>query len=357
MANQKELIIDGREIGLNHPPYIVAELSANHNGSLSRALLSIETAKKMGADAIKLQTYTEDSLTIDSDKEDFQITDGLWNGYSLYQLYQEAKTPYEWHSALFAKAHEIGITVFSTPFDEEGVELLEKLNVPAYKVASFECVDIPLIACIARTKKPMIISTGMANLDEIGEAVETASSNGCKDIILLHCLSSYPAPLEQSNLRTIPDLAKQFGVITGLSDHTMGVTAAVASVALGACMIEKHFTLSRQDKGPDSDFSLEPEELKALCSEAKNAWFCLGEAGYNRKPAELPNLRFRRSLYAIKDIVPGEQLTKENIRSIRPGYGLPPKHFDTILGNKAKDYIERGTPLSWELIEVTGCAS
>lgn len=353
MKKDKEIIINGRYIGPNHSPYIVAELSANHNGSLMRALESIEVAKKMGADAIKLQTYTADSLTIDCDKKDFQINGGLWDGYSLYKLYEWAQTPYEWHAEIFAKAREVGITAFSTPFDESGVELLEKMNVPAYKIASFEMVDIPLIKCVAQTGKPMIISTGMARLEEIEEAVDATKSNGCKELILLHCISSYPAPVDQSNLKTIADLADRFDVVAGLSDHTLGVTVAIAAVAAGASVIEKHFTLDRKDKGPDAEFSIEPDELKILCEEGKNAWLSLGHAGYELKPGENANLRFRRSLYIVKDIIAGQTFTKENLRSIRPGFGLPPKHLNGVLGKNTTCDIKRGTALSWDLVETS----
>lgn len=337
--------IDGREVGHNYPPYIIAELSANHNGNLNKALNTIEMAKKMGADAIKLQTYTADTLTIDCDKEDFQINEGLWEGYNLYRLYELAHTPFEWHKALFDHARKIGITCFSTPFDETAVDLLEDLNTPAYKIASFEAIDLPLIKYVAQTGKPMIISTGMANLEEITEAVETARDNGCDDIILLHCISSYPAPMEQSNLLTIPEITKRFNVITGLSDHTLGTVVSVASIALGASIIEKHVTLNRNDKGPDSDFSLEPHELKQLCKDTKDAWSALGTAGFERKPAEEQNMRFRRSLYIVKDIKSGDILTQENVRRIRPGFGLAPKYYDEILGKKVNRDLERGTAL------------
>ncbi|MDH5325758.1 MAG: pseudaminic acid synthase [Gammaproteobacteria bacterium] len=347
----KSIEINGRAIGLNEPPYIIAELSANHNGKLQRALETVEMAAKMGADAVKLQTYTADTITIDCNKQDFQIHSGLWNGYNLYQLYKQAQTPYEWHKELFDHASKVGITCFSTPFDESAVDFLEDLNVPAYKIASFEAIDLPLIKYVAQTRKPMIISTGMASYTEIQEAVEVAKENGCDDLILLHCISSYPAPIEQSNLRTINDLSQSFGVIAGLSDHTLGTTVSVVSVALGACVIEKHVTLDRADKGPDSEFSLEPDELKILCVEAKNAWKALGEASYERKPAEIENVKFRRSIYAIKDIKKGELITKDNVRRIRPGMGLAPKFYEEILGLYAKVDIERGEPMCWEYIK------
>jgi pseudaminic acid synthase len=343
--------IDGREIGPNKPPYIIAELSANHNGDLERALKTIDMAKAMGADAIKLQTYTADTMTIDCEKEEFQIHGGLWDGYNLYQLYKWAQTPFEWHKTMFDHARKNEITCFSTPFDETAVDLLEDLNAPAYKIASFETIDLPLIRYVAQTKKPMIISTGMANLEEITEAVETAQESGCKEIILLHCISGYPAPVEQCNLLTIPDLAQRYNVVPGLSDHTLGTTVSVASIALGACVIEKHVTLSREDKGPDSEFSLEPKQLKSLCDETKTAWLSLGKAGYERKPIEDENIKFRRSIYIVKDIKAGELLTNENTRRIRPGFGLPPKYINDVIGKIAKVDLDRGTALSWEHIE------
>ena len=331
--------------GKDKEPFIIAELSANHNGSIERAFESIKVAKECGASAIKIQTYTADTMTIKSDKDEFKVKSGIWSGYELYDLYNEAHTPYEWHKPLFDYAKEIGITIFSTPFDRTAVDLLEDLNTPLYKVASFEVIDLPLIKYIAKTKKPMIISTGMANFEEIREAVEVAKENGCQDLVLLHCISSYPAPIEESNLLTIPDLAEKFGVISGLSDHTMGTVVATTSVALGASVIEKHFTLSRDDKGPDSEFSLEPSELKMLCKDAKVAWRSLGKVGYSLKKSE--KLTSRRSLYIVKDIKKGEEITLENIRSIRPGYGLAPKNITDIIGRRAKEDIEAGTPTKW----------
>jgi len=346
----REISIAKRLIGPNHPPYIIAELSANHNGQLERALQTIEMAKRQGADAIKLQTYTADTLTIDCDQPDFQIKGGLWDGYNLYQLYQWAHTPFAWHKTLFEHARKVGITCFSTPFDETAVDLLEDLNAPAYKIASFEAIDTPLIRYVAKTGKPMIISTGMANLAEITDAVDAALSGGCRALVLLHCISSYPAPVEQSNLRTIIDLGQRFNVLSGLSDHTLGTLVSVVGVAQGACVIEKHVTLSRADKGADSEFSLEPDELKQLCEDSKRAWSALGSAGYERKPAEQDNVRFRRSIYVVKDISAGEVLTLDNIRRIRPGFGLPPKHFDSLLGKKAAVALSRGTALTWDAV-------
>jgi len=344
------MIINRREIGLNQPPYIIAEMSANHNGDIDRAFDSILVAKEAGADAVKIQTYTADTMTIDCDADDFKIKGGLWDGYNLYDLYKEAQTPYEWHKPLFNYAKEIGITIFSTPFDETAVDLLEELDTPAYKIASFEMIDLPLIKYVAQTKKPIILSTGMANLEEVSEAVEVAKDHGCQDLVLLHCISSYPTPPEQSNLRTIPDLAERFSVLSGLSDHTIGTTVSTTSVALGACLIEKHFTISRAEKGPDSVFSLEPDELKQLCQDTKIAWQSLGKASYKRKGVEESSAKFRRSIYAIKDIKKGEKFTIENIKRIRPGFGLAPKYYEKVLGGHACCNIARGTPVSFDLI-------
>jgi len=351
MSNTNDVVIAGRKIGPANPPYIIAEMSANHNGKIERALQTIDMAKAMGADAIKMQTYTADTITIDCDNEDFQIKGGLWDGYSLYQLYKWAETPFEWHKPLFDHASKTGITLFSTPFDETAVDLLEDLNAPAYKIASFEAVDLPLIKYVAQTRKPMIISTGMANLEEIGEAVQTARENGCEQLVLLHCISSYPAPVGESNLRTIADLGERFQVIPGLSDHTLGTTVSVASVALGACVIEKHVTLSRQDKGPDSEFSLEPDELQRLCEDTRTAWLATGHAGYRLKAAEQESLKYRRSIYVVRDMKKGEIITADNIRRIRPGYGLAPKYFESLIGKKTSRDIKRGDALCWEMIE------
>jgi N-acetylneuraminate synthase len=338
--------INNRVISNDNYPYIIAELSANHNGSIERAFESILAAKKAGADAVKIQTYTADTMTIDCDTDDFKISGGLWSGYNLYELYKEAQTPYEWHKPLFDYAKKIGITIFGTPFDETAVDLLEGLDAPVYKIASPEIIDLPLIKRVAQTRKPMIISTGMANLEEISEAVETAKENGCQDLVLLHCISAYPAPPEQSNLRTIADLSKKFKVLSGLSDHTMGTVVAITSVAFGACVIEKHFTLSRSDKGPDSDFSLEPHELKQLCEDTKIAQMAIGKSGYFLKDSEKEAIAFRRSLYFVKDIKEGEIITAEHIKSIRPGYGLAPKYIESVLGKKIFHDVKRGTPVA-----------
>lgn len=346
----KFITINGTKIGPDHPPYIIAELSANHNGKIEQALKSIEVAAQCGVDAIKIQSYTADTMTINCDEDDFQIKGGLWHGYKLYDLYQWAQTPFEWHQQLFDKAKEVGITLFSTPFDETAVELLENLNAPAYKLASFEITDLPLIKRIAQTGKPLIISTGMANKEEIEDAINTARENGCIDLVVLHCISAYPAPAEQANLATIADISKRFDVISGLSDHSLGTVVSVTSIALGACLIEKHFTLDRNDKGPDAEFSLEPDEFKRLVNETKAAYQAIGIAGYERKPVEESSIKFRRSLYFVKDIEQGETITEQHIKRIRPGYGLAPKYYQDLLGKKVKQTICRGTAVSWNLI-------
>ncbi|PKN42496.1 MAG: pseudaminic acid synthase [Deltaproteobacteria bacterium HGW-Deltaproteobacteria-18] len=343
--------IDGRAIGPDHPPYIIAELSANHNGSLERALQTIEAAHRCGADAIKLQTYTADTLTIDCDAPDFMIKGGLWDGYKLYDLYKWAETPYEWHQAMFDHARSIGITIFSTPFDETAVDLLEDLGTPAYKIASFEIVDLPLIRYAARTGKPMIMSTGMASEEEIEEAVNAARESGCANLILLHCISSYPAPINQANLRQILELSRRFGVVSGLSDHTLGTIAAVTSVALGASVIEKHFTLSREDSGPDSAFSIEPSDLERVCLEAKEAWLAVGMPGFKRPEVEKNSLIFRKSLFFVRDLAVGATICANDVRRIRPGVGLPPKYYDHVIGRKLKFAVSRGMPVSMSLIE------
>lgn len=340
-----------RNIGPGYPPYVIAELSANHNGSIHKAFETITAAKRSGADAVKLQTYTPDTMTIVSDAPDFTIKGGLWDGYTLYDLYKSAHTPYEWHKDLFEHGRNVGITVFSTPFDKTAVDLLEDLNAPAYKIASFEITDLELIRYAGSTGKPMIISTGMASVEEIAEAVEVARDAGCSGLVLLHCISSYPAPLDQANLRQIPELGRKFNVISGLSDHTMGTTAAVASVALGASVIEKHFILSRADKGPDSDFSLEPHELELLCTNARDAWISLGSPGFDRKPAEKANRVFRRSIYFVRDLPAGAEIGPSDIRCIRPGLGLPPKYFDDLVGRRLKAPVKRGEPSRWEIVE------
>jgi len=339
------ITIDGRKIGPEYPPYIIAELSANHNGDINRAYQIMEEAKKAGADAIKLQTYTHETITMDCDSEEFQIHGGLWDGQTLYELYKGAHMPWEWHKPLFAKAKELGITIFSSPFDFTAVDLLEELDAPAYKIASFELVDLPLIARVAKTGKPMIMSTGMANADEIQEAVDCARDNGCKELIVLHCVSGYPAPAEQYNLKTIADISERFNVLSGLSDHTIDNATAVASVVLGACLIEKHVTLDRSGGGADDSFSLEPRELAQLCKDSKTAWQALGHVNYERTEAEQGNVKFRRSLYVVKDIKVGEKFTPENVRSIRPGFGVAPKYYDEVLGAIAKVKFDKGTAI------------
>lgn len=337
--------IAGRRIAADAPPYVIAELSANHNGKLNTAMKIIEEAKKAGADAVKLQTYTADTITLNSDTEEFQIHGGLWDGKTLYQLYQEAHMPWEWHKPLFEHARKLDISIFSSPFDITAVDLLEDLNAPAYKIASFEAVDLPLIKYVAATGKPMIISTGMAVAEEIQEAIDAARDGGCKELAILHCVSGYPAPAGDYNLRTIPDMMERFGVVTGLSDHTLDNTTAIAGVALGAALIEKHFTLNRRGGGPDDSFSLEPAELVALCAGARTAWNALGTIDYSRKASEVPNVKFRRSLYFVRDLSEGDVITTDAVRSIRPGYGMAPKHIDAVIGKRAALHIRANTPV------------
>ena len=350
-SNDLEMTIAGRRIADDEPPYIIAELSANHNGSLDTALKIIEEAHKAGADAIKLQSYTADTITMECASEHFQIKGGLWGGKTLYELYQEAHMPWEWHKPLFDHARNLGITIFSSPFDNTAVDLLEDLNTPAYKIASFEAIDLPLIKYVASTGKPMIISTGMANEEEIYEAVDTAREAGCKELAILHCISGYPAPAEDYNLKTILDMKKRFGTLVGLSDHTLGNVTALASVALGASIIEKHFTLDRKGGGPDDSFSMEPQDLKSLCEDARITSLALGGVNYTGVDSEKSNKQFRRSLYAVESIAAGEKFTSKNIKSIRPGFGLPPKQLDHVLGRKAKIDIKRGTAMTASLIE------
>ena len=332
----KRINIAGRDIGDGCAPYIIAEMSANHNGDLNAALRIIEEAKRADADAIKIQTYRPDTITLKSDLPDFQITDGLWAGRTLYDLYDWAHTPWEWHKPLFQHARKLGITIFSSPFDNTAVDLLEDLNAPAYKIASFEAVDLPLIKYVARTGKPMIISTGMADAEEIQEAIDAAREGGCKELAILHCVSGYPAPAEDYNLRTIPDMIERFGLVTGLSDHTLDNTTAIASVVMGASIIEKHFTLDRSGGGPDDSFSLEPAELAALCRDSKTAWAALGKVDYRRKSSEQGNVKFRRSLYFVKDLKAGDVITADCVRSVRPGFGLAPKYLETVIGRRVR---------------------
>jgi len=343
--------INKREIGSEFPPYVIAELSANHNGDIDRAKKIILEAKKAGADAVKLQTYEADTITMKCSRPEFMINEGLWKGYTLHDLYKWAETPYSWHKELFEYAEENNITCFSTPFDESAVDLLEDINTPAYKIASFEIIDLPLIEYVASTHKPMILSTGMASPDEIKEAVDIAHQSGCNQLALLHCVSGYPVPIEQSNLRVIEDLATKYNVISGLSDHTLGMLIPSVAIAMGACIIEKHVTLSREEKGPDSEFSIEPAELKELCRNVKYSWESLGSITYELMPSEISNKAYRRSLYVTKPIKAGEILTNVNVRSIRPGYGLDPKYFKDVIGKNARVDIETGTPLNWDYIE------
>jgi pseudaminic acid synthase len=345
-----QIEIAGRPIGPDHSPYVIAELSANHNGKLETALRIIKEAKKAGADAVKLQTYKPDTITLNCDSEEFKIRGGLWDGRTLYELYEEAHMPWDWHKPLFEHARKLGITIFSSPFDNTAIDLLEDLNAPAYKIASFEAVDLPLIKYAASTGKPMIISTGMADAEEIAEAIEAAREGGCKELAVLHCVSGYPAPAEDYNLRTIPDMFERFGLVTGLSDHTLDNTTAIASVALGACIIEKHFTLDRRGGGPDDSFSLEPAELAALCRGAKTAWAALGKVDYGRKSSEQGNVKFRRSLYFVKDMKAGDVITADCVRSVRPGYGVLPKFYEKLLGQSVREAVSAGTPVSVELI-------
>jgi pseudaminic acid synthase len=350
MRNEGSIDIAGRSIGHDYEPFIICELSANHNGSLERALKMIDAAAAAGADAIKIQTYTAGTLTIACDREEFLIKGGLWDGYTLHRLYQDAHTPYEWHEKLFEHARRLGVTMFSTPFDESAVDLLAALDAPAYKIASFEVIDLPLIAYAAKQKKPLIVSTGMANLGEIQEAVATARSSGADGVALLHCVSSYPAPIEDAHVATVSHLGEAFGCVSGLSDHTPGSAASVASVVLGGAIVEKHFTLSRAEGGPDAAFSLEPDEFKRLVDDCKNAWRCVGQVNYDLLGSERGSVVFRRSLYAVRAIARGESLTRENVRSIRPGYGLAPKHLPEVIGRKAARDIAYGEPLSWDQI-------
>ena len=342
--------IAGRRIGPDEPPYVICELSGNHNGSLDRALALLDAAAATGADAIKIQSYTPDTITLDMDGPDFTIEGGPWHGQRLYDLYGEAQTPFEWHEALFARARALGVTLFSTPFDLTAIDLLEGLDVPAYKIASFELVDLPLIAAVARCGKPMIMSTGMANQAEITAAVETATAQGNDQIVLLHCTSAYPAPIEEANIRTIPDLAQRFGVVAGLSDHTPGTAASVAAVALGACVIEKHFTLARADGGPDAAFSLEPHEFSALVADCKAAGQALGQVQYDLAGSEAGNIQFRRSLYVVTDLAKGQVISTDHVRSIRPGFGLAPRHLDAVLGKVARRDLKRGEPFGWDMV-------
>ena len=344
--------IADHDIGPDRPPFVIAEMSGNHNQSLDRALAIVDAAAKAGAHALKIQTYKADTMTLDLAGGEFSITDAssLWAGKTLYKLYEQAHTPWEWHVPIFDRARALGMAAFSTPFDETAVDFLETLDVPCYKIASFEMTDLPLIRKVAATGKPMIVSTGMASTAEIDETVRAARAAGCRDLVLLKCTSTYPATPANTHLRTIPNLREWSSCEVGLSDHTMGIGAAVAAVALGATVIEKHFTLSRADGGVDSAFSLEPAELQALVVETERAWQALGHVSYGPTDAEKSSLAYRRSLYAVRDIAAGETLTPDNVRAIRPGSGLPPKHLDQVLGRKAKRDVKKGTPMAWDLL-------
>ena len=347
------ITIADRQIGLGFPPFVIAEMSGNHNQSLDRAMAIVEAAARSGAHGLKLQTYTADTMTLDIDRAGFRIDDreNLWSGRTLHSLYRDAYTPWEWHGPLLDRAKELGLVAFSTPFDASSVDFLESLDVPCYKIASFENTDIPLIRRVAATGKPLIMSTGMASLSELGEAVDAARSAGCKELVLLKCTSTYPASPDCSNIRTLPHMRELFDCEVGLSDHTMGCGAAVAAVAMGAVMVEKHFTVARADGGVDAAFSMEPEELRLLVTESERAWRSLGRVVYGvQSEQEARSLAFRRSLYAAADISQGALLTSENVRAIRPGFGLPPKFLDVVLGRRAKVNIAEGTPINWDLL-------
>ncbi len=348
---QQNININGRKIGNTEKPFIIAEMSANHNGSIEIAKQIINHAYQAGADAVKLQTYRPDTITLNSRQSQFLITDGPWEGMSLFELFEKAYMPWEWHKPLFDHARKLGIEIFSSPFDRSAVDLLENLNTPAYKIASFEAIDIPLIEYAASTGKPMIISTGMANLTEINEAIDAAYGTGCKQVALLHCVSGYPAPSDDYNLKTIPDMIERFGLVTGLSDHTITNTSALASVALGASIIEKHFTLDRQGGGPDDSFSLEPDDLRSLCTEVRQVWNALGKPDYSLKESEKENVSKRKSIYVIRDIKAGEEITPSVIKTVRPGYGLAPKFYKDVIGMRATKVIKANSALTWDMLE------
>lgn len=342
------ITIANRQIGPDHPPYMIAELSANHNGSLETAFRIVSEAALAGADAVKLQTYRPDTITLDSNAPEFIIRGGLWDGRRLFDLYAEAMTPWEWHKPLFDHARECGITIFSSPFDSTAVDLLEDLGSPAYKIASFEAVDIPLIRYVAGTGKPMIISTGMADQAEIAEAIAAARDGGCGELAILHCVSGYPAPAADYNLRTIPDMASRFGLVTGISDHTLSSSTAIAAVALGAAIVEKHVTLDREGGGFDDSFSLEPQDLAQLCRDLSTAWKALGRVDYRLQSSEQSNANYRRSLYFVKALEAGDIVTIDAIRSVRPGFGLAPKYLESILGRRVVRDIAAATPVKLE---------
>ncbi len=347
----KKITIAGREISEKYPPYIIAEISANHNGSIDKAKETILHAKKSGASAVKIQTYTPDTMTIEKSDGDFLINEGLWKGYSLYNLYRKAFTPFEWHEDLFKFAKSKNITLFSSPFDESAVDLLESLNVPAYKIASFELIDLPLISYIAKKKKPILMSTGMSSIDEISQAIKVAKDNGNDQIALFHCISSYPTPIDQANIRTINKLQRIFKVQVGLSDHTLGTLAPIVATSCGATLIEKHFTINKSDKGPDSSFSINPKEMEKLVSDCNLTFKSLGKELIERVENEESNKIFRRSLYFVNDLSPNQKIQAKDIRRIRPGFGLPPKFYSEVIGRKVKKHIKRGDRVSWDVIK------
>jgi pseudaminic acid synthase len=349
--NSASICINNTRIGSDYPPFVIAEMSANHNGSIDNAFKIIDAAKKAGASAVKIQTYRPDTITLDCHTDEFKLSGGLWDGRTLYDLYEEAHMPWDWHKPLFEYARQIGITIFSSPFDPTAVDLLESLGAPAYKIASFEAVDLPLIQYVARTGKPLIISTGMADDVEILEAVDAALSAGCRELAILHCVSGYPAPANDYNLRTMTDMIARFGLVTGLSDHTLDNTTAIASVALGGAIIEKHFTLDRSRGGPDDSFSLEPNEMMALCRDSKTAWEALGAVSYNCKSSEIGNVKFRRSLYFVKSLKVGDEISSEDIRSVRPGFGMAPKHINEVIGKRVLIDVGYGTPVTPDILD------
>ena len=352
MSERTFIKIAGRSIGVAHSPFVVAEMSGNHNQSLERALAIVEAAAQSGAHGLKIQTYTPDTMTLDLDEREFHLSDphSLWNGTSLYKLYGEAYTPWEWHKPIFDRARDLGLIPFSTPFDDTAVDFLEDLDVPCYKIASFENTDLPLIRRVAATGKPLIISTGMATVAELDETVRSAREAGCRDLVLLKCTSTYPATAEDNNILTIPHLRELFDCEVGLSDHTMGLGVSVASIAMGATIIEKHFTLNRADGGVDSAFSMEPAEMAQLVEETQRAWQSLGQVSYGPTKAETKSLQYRRSLYVVRDLKAGAVLTRENARAIRPGLGLPPKYFEQVLGKTVNRDVNRGTALQWDML-------
>lgn len=351
MSNKSTFEISGREVSEKYPPYIIAEMSANHNGRIENAYRIIDEAADAGADAVKLQTYSPDTITLNSAADDFQIKGGLWSGRTLYELYADAHMPWDWQKDLFEYSATAGITMFSSPFDRTAVDFLESLDAPAYKIASFEAVDLPLIRYVAETGKPLIISTGLADAEEIEEAIDAARQGGCSSLAILHCVSGYPAPARDYNLQTISDMRERFGVPVGLSDHTIDNTTAIASVALGSSLVEKHVTLDRSGGGPDDSFSLEPTELRSLCRDSATAWEALGSVNYGLKSSESGNAQFRRSLYFISDLDAGDIVSEGDIRSVRPGFGLAPKFFDDVIGRKVARSVTRNTPVSPEDVE------